>query len=94
MVADNAARLAALLQVFEHGIGVIGDEVMESAARLAAWHLTEARRFFGELAIPPGTLAAIQLERWLKAHCRERGVTAVPRRDVQRFIVPGVAPAG
>jgi putative DNA primase/helicase len=36
--ADNAARLAALLQVFDRGIGVVGAEYLDAAARIAAWH--------------------------------------------------------
>jgi putative DNA primase/helicase len=87
-VADNAARLAALFQVFTDGLSDISAEKMESGCRLAAWHLSEAQRFFGELAIPPGTLAAMQLERWLKAHCNRHQVIEVSRREVQRLITP------
>jgi putative DNA primase/helicase len=50
--ADNAARLAALFHTFNGSIGAIDIEAMESAARVTAWHLTEARRFLGELAMP------------------------------------------
>lgn len=52
--ADNAARLAAIFHIFEHGSasGRIGVASFESASRIAMWHLLEARRFFGELALP------------------------------------------
>ena len=54
--ADNAARIAALFQIFEHGPGgAIGLEAFEGASRIAAWHLHEARRFYGELALPDRT---------------------------------------
>lgn len=52
--ADNAARLTALLHVFEHGpTGSVSLAHMEVACRLVAWHLTEARRFLGEFSLPP-----------------------------------------
>ncbi len=34
--ADNAARLAALFQIFEHGGGAVGLEAFEGASRIAA----------------------------------------------------------
>ena len=44
--ADNAARIATLLQLFEDGgARVIGLEALQGAARIAAWHLSEAPRF-------------------------------------------------
>jgi putative DNA primase/helicase len=48
--ADNATRLAALFQWFSSpGSHEIGLPAFENASRIAAWHLHEARRFFGEL---------------------------------------------
>lgn len=72
--ADNAVRLAALFQVFEHGGGgAVGLDCFESASRIAAWHLHEARRFFGELAMPEELADAARLDSWLIEHChRER----------------------
>jgi putative DNA primase/helicase len=72
--ADNAVRLAALFQLFEHGMGgAIGLECFESASRIAAWHLNEARRFFGELALPVEIADAVRLDTWLIEYCkRER----------------------
>lgn len=69
--ADNAARLAALFQVFSGGGGAIGVEAFESASRIAAWHLSESLRFFGELALPPEMAAAARLEAWLLDYCRK-----------------------
>src|SRR4030095_1014276 len=49
--ADNAARLAALFEIFEQQVGPVSPSAFDSASRIAAWHLHEARRFFGELAL-------------------------------------------
>lgn len=72
--ADNAARLGALFQIFEHGMGgAVGLDCFESASRIAAWHLSESRRFFGELALPAELADAARLDSWLIEHCqRER----------------------
>ena len=69
--ADNAARLAALFQQFEHGMGgAIGLDSLERASRITAWHLSEARRFFGELALPAELADAARLDSWLIEYCR------------------------
>jgi putative DNA primase/helicase len=83
-IADNAARLAGLFHVFEGSIGPIGLEAMEAGARLAAWHLNEARRFFGELAMPLELANPVRLESWLLDYCRREGTDRVPTREVQR----------
>jgi len=88
--ADNAARIAALFQVFEHGIsGVIGLEAFEGASRIAAWHLHEARRFYGELALSKEQTDATQLNQWLTSYCQREKTTIVSRREIQRYITPG-----
>lgn len=86
--ADNAARLAALFQVFEGAGGAIGAEAFESASRIAAWHLNEARRFFGELALPAELADAARLDSWLLNYCRRQKTHIVPRREVQRNVTP------
>ncbi|MBK6677230.1 MAG: DUF3987 domain-containing protein [Rhodocyclaceae bacterium] len=71
--ADNAARLAALFQMFEGAGGAIGADAFEGASRITAWHLHEARRFFGELALPAELADAARLDSWLIEYCqRER----------------------
>jgi putative DNA primase/helicase len=83
--ADNAARLAVLFQIFEHGMGgAVGPECFEGASRIAAWHLNEARRFFGELALPAELANAARLDSWLLDYCRRERTHIVPRREVQR----------
>jgi putative DNA primase/helicase len=81
--ADNAARLAALFQQFEYGGGAIGLDAFEGASRIAAWHLNEGRRFFGELAMPEPLANAVRLETWLLSWCRDNYSTRVPRRSIQ-----------
>ena len=46
--AENAARIAGVLWVFEHGpCGQIDAETMEAGAAIASWHLHEAKRIVG-----------------------------------------------
>jgi len=82
--ADNAARLAALFHVFEGGLGAISADAFERASRIAAWHLNESRRFFGELALPAEMVDAAHLEKWLLEHCRRERTLSVARRHAQR----------
>lgn len=82
--ADNAARLAALFHTFTGGIGPIDLEAMESASRVAAWHLHEARRFLGELAMPAELANPARLESWILDYCQREGTDSVPTREIQR----------
>lgn len=79
--ADNAARIAALFHVFEGCIGSIGPDIMESACRIAIWHLLESRRFFGELALPDETANPSKLEAWLIDHAKREGIAKVRKSD-------------
>jgi putative DNA primase/helicase len=83
--ADNAARLAALFHTFTGSIGPIDIEAMESAARVTLWHLTEAKRFLGELAMPPELANPARLETWMLDYCRREHTDKVPTREVQQF---------
>jgi putative DNA primase/helicase len=88
--ADNAIRIATLFQIFEHGIGgAIGLESFEGASRIAAWHLHEARRFYGELALPEEQADAVRLDNWLLDFCRREKTNIIPRREIQRNVTPG-----
>ncbi len=85
-IADNAARLSALFHVFDGAIGSsIGSGSFTRAARIAEWHLTEARRFFGELALPTGLANAGRLESWLIDRCKRTGGNQVPTKEVQQY---------
>lgn len=83
--ADNAARLAALFHTFTGNIGPIDMDAMESAARVTLWHLTEAKRFLGELAMPAELVNPARLESWMLDYCRREQTDKVPTREVQQF---------
>lgn len=83
--ADNAVRLAALFHLFEHGFGAVGLEAFEGASLVAAWHLNESRRFFGELALPAELADALRLDTWLIGHCKQERTHMVTTRDAQRL---------
>jgi putative DNA primase/helicase len=83
--ADNAVRLAALFHAFQYGLtGSIGRESMLGASRVAAWHLNESRRFFGELALPVEMADAARLDAFLARRCRQLGTTSLSTHDVQK----------
>lgn len=83
--ADNAARLAALFQIFEHGMGsTVGLESFEAASLITLWHLNEARRFFGELALPEELMHAVRLDNWLINYCSREETQTVPIGKLQR----------
>jgi putative DNA primase/helicase len=81
--ADNAARLAALFQVFQHGIGAVGVDPFQRGSRIAAWHLSESRRFFNELALPAEALDVVRLDSWIIKECRERQTHILSTRETQ-----------
>jgi putative DNA primase/helicase len=84
--ADNAARLGALFQMFEHGTGdAVGADCFERARRIVAWHLSESRRFFGELALPVELADAARLDSWLIAHCQRERTYMVGKNHVRRY---------
>lgn len=81
--ADNAARLAALFHVFTHGIGGAVDiDSFEGASRIAAWHLSESRRFFGELALPAELANAARLDAWLIDYAKRERTRLISKRHV------------
>jgi putative DNA primase/helicase len=83
--AENAARIAAILHVVEHGpTGEVGIASMMSGTAIAAWHLSEARRFFGEIAMPLELANAARLEAWLVEYCDRNHVAVVPAAAVQK----------
>ena len=83
--ADNAVRLAALFHTFTGNVGPIDIDAMESGARIAAWHLSEARRFLGELAMPAELANPVRLEAWMLDWCRRENTDKVPTTTVQQF---------
>jgi hypothetical protein len=79
--AEQAVRLAAVMSVFEQGVGdEISLEFMEAGCAIAAFHLGEARRILGSAAADPVTADAITLLYWLRGR-----VGPTTRRDIQRL---------
>lgn len=84
--ADNAVRLAALFQLFEYGSGgAIGFDCFKRASRIVAWHLSESRRFFGELALPLELADAARLDNWLIEYCKQKRTFQVSTRTAQQY---------
>ena len=83
--ADNAARLAALFHTFTGNIGPIDLDAMESGACIAAWHLSEARRFLAEIAMPAEIANPMRLESWMLDYCQREHTDKVPTRAIQQF---------
>ena len=80
---ENVARVAGLFHLFEHGpSGRVAAAHVRAAAAIVTWHLSEARRFFGGLALPKAVANAVKLDAWLLAICRERGAESVTAREV------------
>jgi len=82
--ADNLVRMAALFHVFNGSIGAIDLDCIEAAVPIMTWHLLEAKRFLGELAMPAELANPIRLEAWLIDWCKREGTDKVPTREVQR----------
>ncbi len=82
--ADNAVRLAALFQLFEGATSAIGVDAFESAGRIVTWHLTEARRFFGELALPIELVNAARLDFWLIEYCKRKQTHLVGKNHTRQ----------
>ena len=83
--ADNMVRMAALFHVFAGSIGPIDANCVESAVQLITWHLLEAKRFLGELAMPPELANPMRLEAWLLDWCKREGATGVTTKTVQQY---------
>jgi len=49
------------------------------------WHLLEAKRFLGELVMPPELANPMRLETWMLDWCRREGVDKVSTRQIQQF---------
>lgn len=87
--ADNAARLAGLFQVFEHGVEAISSASFEAASDIVAWHLSESRRFLGELSLPVELVNATRLDKWLINYCKRKKTYQV-RKNHARQCGPGL----
>lgn len=84
-IADNVARLAALFHVFEGHAGSIDADTMENATRIGSWHMNEARRFLGELAMPEDLVNPMRLEAYLVDYCRRNRTDRISTREIQQY---------
>jgi putative DNA primase/helicase len=81
--ADNVARLAGVLHVFENGpSGVIGLRSLQAAARIVTWHLYAARGLFAPFNLSKEAANAATLDRWLIDRCRMEAADGFSTRDV------------
>ena len=84
--SDNAARLAALFQILENPLAKsISLKCIESATAIAAWHLNESLRFFGQLVMDRDTQKMMQLDSWLTHYCEQHQVSEVSKATVLQF---------
>ena len=84
--AENAARLAALFHVLEHGAsGTIASDEIRAAACVVGWHLNEARRLLADLDTPPALAAAIRLDSWLRNEAQANGTDRVPTKRIYQY---------
>jgi len=85
-IADNAARIAALLTYGDRRCAAdpIEEETMRGACRIAEWHLHESQRYFGEIAVPDDQARAGLLDAWLIDRCRLEGVAEIDRSVILR----------
>jgi|GEM_PF-1141737 len=83
--ADNAARLAAIFHVFEHGLTPVCRDCMVKAATIIFWHLNESRRFFGEIALPDTMSKMVRFDEWIIGHCKGNNNNVVSTREAQQF---------
>jgi putative DNA primase/helicase len=77
--------LACQFHVFSGEAGAISLDAFEAASSITAWHLSEARRFFGGLALPQELADAARLDAWMLDHCRRLKIEAIPVRAIQQF---------
>jgi putative DNA primase/helicase len=85
--AENAARLAAVMHMFEQGDAArgIGEEYIERAARIVDWYLLEARRFFEESTGAIDLSDAARLKRWLREYCTTHKTGHVTCRNARNY---------
>ena len=84
--ADNAARLAALFHLFNHGDrGQIELDSIRSAIDIACWHLIEAKRFFNGFALPAELNDAARLEEWIINRLIESGEKSMPKNRIRQY---------
>lgn len=81
--ADNIARLAAVLHVFEHGAaGTISADTVHDAGEIVTWHLYSAKALLAPLSVSKVEANAASLDRWLLDRCAVEGVDGFSTRTL------------
>lgn len=84
--AENAARIAALFHVYQHGVtGQVSADDMTAACKVALWHLGESRRLLSELQQSPELHLAARLDEWLIERLNARGVNQINQSEVLQY---------
>ncbi len=84
--AENAARMAALFHVLEHGvIGTVASQDIHAAARIVRWYLNEARRLLADMDTPRSLAAAIRLDAWLRNEAQANNTDRVPTKRIYQY---------
>jgi hypothetical protein len=84
-VAENAARIAGNFHVLEHGpVGEIDSKTFYRAAKIAEWHLYEARRVLAAFDQPKHVSDAELLLAWLLQRPEKAAPEIADPRDIQR----------
>jgi putative DNA primase/helicase len=84
--AENAARMAALFHVLEHGpTGAISSEEIQAAGRIVRWHLNEARRLLADMDTPTALASAIRLDAWLRNEALATNTDHVPTKRIYQY---------
>jgi putative DNA primase/helicase len=78
--AEQAARVAAVLHVVEHGLDDVCADCFAAGEKIAAWHLMESRRYLGAVEALDADADARRLDAWIIEHGGR-----VSRRDTQRL---------
>ena len=83
---ENAARMAALFHVLEHGpTGAIRSEEIQAAGCIVCWHLNEARRLLADMNTPTALASAIRLDAWLRNEALANHTGHVPTKRIYQY---------
>ena len=85
--ADNAARIAGLFHLLQHGTtGQVNESDMQAACSLAMWHLSESRRFLAAVSQPAELSLAIKLDDWLIKRAMQQQASTFSRTSLMQYV--------
>lgn len=85
-IAEQSARIAAVLHYFEHGSnGEINKETMIAGIAIAQWHLREYKRIKAESHVSPEERKAITLSAWLVSRLTKLNTVQINVSEVARY---------